>query len=137
MAREAQAVVDFVGAVEMRIVDEAFPSDGGAGFLEVDAHHDAQVGGKFADGALEQTGVFAGGIGVVNGARAGENDQAVVLPVEDGDDFVARVVDGGRSGLGDGKLFLKEDRRENDLGPLDTEIFSGMEHGLVCGSFGA
>ena len=79
MAREAQAVVDFVGAVEMRIVDEALPADGGAGLFKVDAHDDAQVGGEFADGAFEQAGIFAGGIGVVNGAWAGEDEQAVVF----------------------------------------------------------
>ena len=59
MAREAQAVVDLVGAVEMRIVDEALPADGGAGLLKVDAHDDVEVGGELGDGGLEQGGVFA------------------------------------------------------------------------------
>ena len=62
MPREAQAVVDFVGAVEMRIVDEALPADGGAGLFKVDAHDDAQVGGEFVDRAFEQPGVFARGL---------------------------------------------------------------------------
>jgi hypothetical protein len=137
MAREAQAVVDLVCAVEMRIVDEAFPADGGTGLLKVDAHDDAQVGGEFADGALKQAGVFAGGFGVVNGAWADENEQAIVLPLEDGNDLVARVEYGGRRSFGNRKLFLKENRRENDLGPLDTEIFSGMEHGLSSGAIRA
>ena len=46
MARQAQAVVDLEGLIEMGVVDEALPADGGAGLLEVDAHDDAQVGGK-------------------------------------------------------------------------------------------
>ena len=79
MAGEAQAVVDLVGLIEVRIVDEALPSDGGAGLLKVDAHDDAQVGGELVDGGFEQGGVFAGGLGVVNGAGAGEDQQARVL----------------------------------------------------------
>ncbi len=134
MARQAQAVVDLVGAVEMRIVDEALPADGGARLLKVDAHDDAQVGGELVDGALEQGGVLARGLGVVNGAGAGENEQAVVAAVENGDDLVAGVEDGGRSGFGDGKLFFEKDRRKNDLRPLNANIFSGMEHGLSSGA---
>ena len=45
-AREAQAVVDAEGLVEERIVDEALPAERGARFLEVDAHDDAQLGGR-------------------------------------------------------------------------------------------
>ena len=79
VAREAQAVVDFVRAVEVRIVDEALPANGGARLFKVDAHDDAQVGGKLVDGGLEQAGVFAGSFGVVNGAGAGEDEEAVVV----------------------------------------------------------
>src|ERR1039458_2715938 len=125
MARDAEAVVDFVCAVEVRIVDEAFPSDGGAGLFKIDAHDDAQVISEFGDGALEKAGVLAGGLGIVNGARAGEDEKAGVVAVQNRNDLIARVEDGGRRGLSDGKLFLKKDRRENDFGPLDAEIFGG------------
>lgn len=134
MAREAQAVVDFVGAVEMRIVDEALPADGGARLFKVDAHDDAQIGGELGDGGPEQTAVFAGSFSVVDGAGAGEDEEAVVFFIEDGNNLVARVVDSGRRGFGDGEFFLEKDGRENDLGPLDAEIFSGMEHGLSSGA---
>ena len=78
----------------MRIVDEALPADGGAGLLEVDAHDDAQVGGEFGDGGFEQGGVFARGLGVVDGAGADEDEQARVA-AEDARDLEARVEDGG------------------------------------------
>ena len=42
VARDAQAVVDRETLVEVRIVDEAFPADGRARFLEVHAHDDEQ-----------------------------------------------------------------------------------------------
>src|ERR1035437_6963586 len=131
MAGEAQAVVDFEGLIEMGVVDEALPSDGGAGLLEVDAHDDAQVGGKLFDGGVEEGGVLAGGLGVVNGAGADEGEQARVAAVEDGGDFVAGVEDGSRGGFGYRALFLKEYRGKDNLGPLDAEIFSGVEHGGV------
>ena len=46
------------------------------------------------DGGFEQGGVFAGGLGVVDGAGAGEDQQARVLAVEDGGDLAAGVEDG-------------------------------------------
>ena len=135
MARQAQAVVDLVGLIEIGIVDEPLPSDDGAGLLEIDAHEDAQVGGELVNGGFEQGGILARGLGVVNGAGAGEDQQARVLPVEDCGDFAAGVEDGGRGGLADGPLFLKEYRREDDFGPFDAEVFSGVEHdGLPLGA---
>ena len=47
-AREAQAFVDAVAVVEMRIVDEPLPADGRARLLEIDAHHDDEIGGELA-----------------------------------------------------------------------------------------
>jgi len=41
--RDAQAVVDAEAAVEVRVVDQALPADGGARLLEVHAHHDLEV----------------------------------------------------------------------------------------------
>ena len=45
-ARQAQPVVDGVAAVEVRVVDQPAPADGGARLLEVHAHDDAQIGGQ-------------------------------------------------------------------------------------------
>lgn len=42
-ARDAQSLVDVEGAVEVRVVDQALPSDRRARLLEVDAHDDEQV----------------------------------------------------------------------------------------------
>ena len=129
VAGQAQAVVDLVGLIEIWIVDEALPSNGGARLLKVDAHGDAQVGGELLDGGFEQGGVFAGGLGVVNGAGACENQQARVAAVEDGGDLVAGVGDGGRGGFRDGAFFLEKDGREDDAGPLDAKIFCCVKHG--------
>ena len=85
------------------IVDEALPAEGGAGLFEVDAHDDAELVGELGDGGLEEFGVFAGGFGVVNGAGADDDDEArSVFAVEDVDDFVAGLEDGGGGRFGEG-----------------------------------
>ena len=52
MAGLAEAVVDLEGLVEVGVVDEALPAEGGAGFFEVDAHDDAEIAGELGDGGL-------------------------------------------------------------------------------------
>jgi hypothetical protein len=42
LARDAQAFVDAVALVEIRIVDQTLPADRGARLLEIHAHHDFQ-----------------------------------------------------------------------------------------------
>ena len=66
----AEAVVNLEGLVEVGIVDEALPAEGGAGLLEVDAHDEAEFAGVLGDGGFEKLGVGAGGFGVVDGAGA-------------------------------------------------------------------
>lgn len=46
LTRNAQTFVDVVGLVEVRIVDQTFPSHGRTRLLQVGAHDDAEVGGK-------------------------------------------------------------------------------------------
>ena len=66
----AQALVYPEAAVDVGVVDEALPSDRGAGFFEVGAHDDKEVGGVFGFEGEEALGVgFCGG-GVVDGAGA-------------------------------------------------------------------
>ena len=107
MPRLAQPVVDLVGVVEVGVVDEALPSDRRPRLLEIDPHHDAQIGRKLADGRLQQAGVLAGGIGVVNGTGPGEHQEARIAAGQDLGDLAARLVDGRARSLRFGKLFLK------------------------------
>src|SRR5690348_7661179 len=137
MAGEAEAVVDLVGAVEMRIVDEALPADGGAGLLKVDAHDDVQVSGELGNGGFEQGGVFDGGLGVVDGAGAYEDEEARVAVSEDAGDVEAGVEDRGDGLLGDGTFLLEENGREDHLGPLDANVFDALIHGFFLNCRGA
>ena len=46
LAADAEAGLDVVRAVEVRIVDQAFPADGRAGLLEIDPHDDEEAVGS-------------------------------------------------------------------------------------------
>ena len=116
MARQPQPVVDLVGLVQMRVVDQPLPSHRGARLLEVDAHRDAEPVGELCDDRLQQRGILARRLRVVNGAGA-DDDQKT---------RVARCEDGGRGRVGDGQLLLQEDRRKHHLGPLDAKIICAL-----------
>ena len=75
---EPQSVVDVEAAVEIGVVDEAFPSHRGARFLEVDAHDDEQVFGQAVGFLFQTAGVLDGGVGVVYGAGAGDDQETLV-----------------------------------------------------------
>ena len=130
VARETEAVVDLVGAVEMRIVDEALPADGGAGLLKVDAHDDVEVGGEFGDCGFKQGSVFDGGGGVVDGAWADEDEEARVAMSEDAGDGEAGIEDGGNGFIAGGAFLFEEYRGKDYLGPLDANVFDALIHGF-------
>src|ERR1017187_7283937 len=117
--RLPQAVVDLVRLIEIGVVDQALPSDSGARLFKVDAHDDAQVGGKLRNGIVQQPPVLACGGGVVNGTWPDENEQPGIAPAQDFVDLVAGGENGFRGGVGDGELFLEEYGGKNHLGPLN------------------
>src|SRR5665213_4020683 len=120
--RLAQAVVDLVRLVKIRVVDQALPADGGAGLLKINAHDDAQVVGVFRDGVFEQRAVFACSLGVVDGAGPDQDKQPGIAPGEDLSDLMTRCENGLGGGLGNGELLFEEDRRQNHLGPLNVYV---------------
>ena len=115
----------------MRIVDEAFPTDGGAGFLKVDAHDDAKVLTELLDGGMKQGGVFACSFDIMDGAGTDEYEEARIAVREDAANVEAGVEDGGRGGFGNRAFLLEEDGGQNDGRSLDPEIFSHLRHGWV------
>ena len=87
--RDVQSLGDVVGAVEVGIHDEPFPSDGGAGFLEVDPHDEVEFVGDAVGEVLEAFCVFEASGGVVDGAGANDDEEAGVLAGKDVADRVA------------------------------------------------
>src|ERR1022692_3288213 len=90
---QPQAVIDLVRLVEVGIVDQSLPPDGGAGLLEVNAHHDAQLGGELCNSVLEQARVIPRSLGVVNGTRPAHHQQTTVPAAENLTNLMASLID--------------------------------------------
>ena len=73
LAGEAETLVDFEGAIDVGVVDEALPADGRAGLLEIDTHDNVQVLLRVLGVSTEEARVLEGGFGVVDRARAKAN----------------------------------------------------------------
>jgi hypothetical protein len=89
---EAQALVDLVRPVEIRIVHQPLPADGGARLLEVHAHDDNQVLPELVLHLEQAPRVLEPRFGIVNRARPDDDDHPVVRSVEDAVNRLARVV---------------------------------------------
>jgi len=128
LARDAQAVVDAEAAVEVRVVDQALPADGGPGFLEIDAHDHQQVGGMLARLLTQAAGVLHGGLRVMDRTRPDDDQQAVVLPGQDAGGLLAGLGDDFGGPLGRTE-FMQHHRRgkEGELG-ADTQVVRVVVH---------
>lgn len=104
LAGDAQALVDLEGGVDVRVVDEALPADGGARLLEVSAHDDAEVGGELRGEGLEAATVLDCCGRVVEGAWTDDDEETVVFAHDDVDGLVAAADDGLEGGVGHGDL---------------------------------
>ena len=109
-ATHSQPLVDLVRLVDVRVVDQALPADGGAGFLEVGAHDDQEVVFQLRCYLDEAGAVFYCCFGVVEGAGPADYEQAVVGLFDDVDGFFAAFEDGG-DGVGGCRVFCREEER--------------------------
>ncbi len=101
-ATDVQTVLDLERVVQVRVVDQAFPTDSGTRLLEIDAHHQVQGVGHFRRQHLEALGVFVGGLEVVDRARADDDEEAVVGAVKNLTDDFAAFGDGLQGSLAQG-----------------------------------
>ena len=76
---DAQALVDAVALVEVRVVDEPLPADRRARLLEIDAHDDLERAGEAIALGLQLSRVLDRGERIVDRARAHDDEQPVVL----------------------------------------------------------
>ena len=122
LARNAQALVDAAALVQIRVVDQPFPADGGARLFKVHAHHDFQRASVALAQRLEAAGVVQRGGGVVNGAGADDHEQPVIRAPHDAARALAR---GGHQGFG---------VRAVD-GEKADQVFGRGQHGNVLDAF--
>src|SRR3974390_94206 len=122
MAGLPQAVIDFVRLVEIRVVDQTLPADGGAGLFEVHPHYDVQLVRVLVDRGLQQGGIFTCSFGVVNRTGPNDDQQAAIIAAQDVRDLLPRLKYRGRRLLRGGKFLLEEDRRQYDFYPSNLKI---------------
>ena len=93
LARNTQALINAEGLIQVRIIDEPFPADRGAGLLKVHPHHDLQRVGVFLALHLELARIVQRGCGVMNRARANHHQQPVVCACHDVVNILAGAAD--------------------------------------------
>jgi hypothetical protein len=64
----------------------------------------------------------------VDGARAHDDDEAVVLTPQDSHDRLPPVADGGRAALAEGQFLQQDRRREEGPEALDAKISRSLGH---------
>ena len=95
VARDAQPLVDAEAAVEVRIVDQAFPAHRGARLLEVHAHQQLELVAVTPSFLLEFSCVFQRRERIVDRARPHHHQQPLAAAVQDLAQPAARLGDQG------------------------------------------
>ncbi len=88
----SEAFVDFVGFVNVGIVDESFPADRCPWLFQVGSHYDAEVRGQLLSKVLQTAGIFQGGCRVMDGTGPNHDQKSVVSLVDDLDTFFSAFV---------------------------------------------
>ena len=123
-----------IRSVEMGIADQPFPAKGGAWFLEVDPHDQQDAPLDIGLQIPEPSAVFQGGGLIVDGARPGDYQQALVLPGEYLLNAPASRQHRFRGEGAHGELVFKILRRDQGF-ELDHIDIIGFHHGSFCRIF--
>ena len=115
LARQQQALLDVVAAVDIRIVDQALPPDGGTWLFEVHAHDDKQLLAELILQRSQSMSIVKRRLRVMNRARANDDQQPVILTVQTCTNFVARIGDNLLSLIGQRKFGKYLSRRGQRL----------------------
>src|SRR5688572_18066938 len=82
VARDAQALVDAEAAVEIGVVDQAFPAHRGARLLEIDPHEDFELARMLFPFLGKLLGIGESGHWVMDGARPDHHQHAIGAAVQ-------------------------------------------------------
>ena len=121
----------------MWVIDEPLPADGGAWFLEVDAHHDVELVDVFVADFGEAFGVLDRSFGVVDGAGANDDEESRVFASEDILNGGSAVNDGVDGTFANWQRGFKLARHDQGFDRLNINVvgfrqcFGGCIHGVV------
>ncbi len=111
-----QAGGDVTGAVQVGIVDQTFPSDGGPRFLEIGSHDDQEPVTQLVCDRFQLEGIFIGCFGIVDRTRTNNQHQPVaILPVKNSADSLPGLYNQRGRLVSDGKFGLDGARRGQRL----------------------
>ena len=131
-ACNAQPLVDVEATVEIGVVDQPLPPDGGARLLEVHTHDDHQPVGERAAGFLQARCVLARRLRIVNRARSGDDEQSVVLAGQ----YPVNRFPGSENApgglVGERKLLEKLRRGHHVLDRRDSKVVRVVTHSVAC-----
>lgn len=112
LARNAKANVDLERTIDVRIVDEALPADGGSWLFEVAPHHYNQFVRVSVGQLLQFFGVIQHRDRIVDRAWANDQNQPLVFSAQRSLDLASCAVDEICSLIGERDLFDKNRRRQ-------------------------
>ena len=110
---QTEARGEVAGIVHSRIVDQALPSDGGARFLEIDAHKNADRIFQFMPEGSQTARVIEGALRIMDRARTDDGQEARVATLQNGLSFGA-AAHHGRKGNPAGRQFFLDHLRGDE-----------------------
>lgn len=111
LAGNADSLVDVVRVIDVRVVDQSLPANSGTGLLEVSPHHNAELITELSGQITQECGVFDGGFGVMDTARADDNEHPVRFAANDLTSFDTAVQDSKEGVCGQADFILDQLRR--------------------------
>jgi hypothetical protein len=126
---------DIAGAIEMRIINQAFPSDGGSWFFKVSPHHDQETVTQGIGNRLQLGGILIGGVGVMDGAWSYNDQEPVsIFSMENSANRFASFDDECRSLIGNRQFGLNGARGWQRLDFNNMLVVDRSIHEEVCPS---
>ena len=125
---EPQTLVDAEAPVQIRVVDEPFPADGGSRLLEIAAHHHQEVIGVAVGKTPEPLRVLERRFRVVDGTRTGNNDETRITALQRAGNRCPRIRNDVRRSIGDWNFFEQNRGRNERANPRDAEVIGRLKH---------
>ncbi len=81
-AGKPQTLVDMETVIKIRIIDQSFPTDGGARLFKINAHDDFQLILEFMAEMIQTRSILQRSIHIMDRARATDDQQPVILTTQ-------------------------------------------------------
>lgn len=129
LPRCPQTLVDLEAIVDIRVVDQSLPADGGARLLQIGAHDNQQIILVFFLQLHQSVTVFERHLGVVDRAWADDDEETAFVGVgtlDNGNGFLTALEDSLLRALGQCDLMLKQ------VGGGKRVVAADWSMALVC-----